>query len=124
MKKTRMILTMALSLILVLAMGMPAFAGSSLTAKEAASKAIKDSGVARSNVSRLETEREKGRFEVEFKNKQTRDWYEYEVGASSGRILEKAKSLADTCLPGLAGSVKAGPIVLEMDRRAGNTARP
>jgi len=34
----------------------------------------------------------------------------------SGRILEKAKSLADTCLPGMAGSVKAGPIVLEMDR--------
>ena len=34
----------------------------------------------------------------------------------SGRILERAKYLADICLPGMPESGKAGPVVLEMDR--------
>lgn len=34
----------------------------------------------------------------------------------SGRILEKAKFLADVCLPGMQGYGKAGAIILEMDR--------
>ena len=34
----------------------------------------------------------------------------------SGRILERAKFLADICLPGMPDSGKAGPVVLEMDR--------
>lgn len=34
----------------------------------------------------------------------------------SGRILEKAKSLADMCLPEMPGSGKTGSVILEMDR--------
>ena len=45
----------------------------------------------------------------------------------SGRILEKAKSLVDICLPGTPGSGKTGPVILEMDRTGGRKrleARP
>ncbi len=89
MKRRRTILTM-LGMLLILVMSAQAFAAGGLTSKQAVAKAIKDAGVAGSDVIRLETEKENGRFEIEFVNKRNSASYEYEISASSGRILERS----------------------------------
>jgi len=94
MRKSRTIITLMLSLILVMAMGTSVFAASSLTQKEAVAKAIRDSGVKQANVSRLDAELDEGKYEIGFRSKASGTKFDYEISKKSGKILEKSVDYA------------------------------
>ena len=91
-KKLRAALVTVLTLTLIFTMSGFAFAGTGdLTLSEAYDKALKDAGLTKSDVKRVEKEfdREDQIFEIEFTRKGTKIEYDYEI-SKSGKILEKS----------------------------------
>lgn len=86
MKKMMMVLITAA---LTLGMTATVFAAG-FSQKDAVNKALKDAGLTSSEVKRLEAEYDDGKYEIEFICKSDRTQYDYEISASSGKILEKS----------------------------------
>ncbi len=92
MKKTlKTLMTALLAMAMVFTMTGMAFAGSGMNADEAFKIALKDAGLASSEVRNVEKEydREDKVYEVEFAKKNSKTEYEYEI-SSSGKILKKS----------------------------------
>lgn len=85
----RKFMTTAVITFMSLVMSVSAFAGSRITEKEAVNKALKDAGLSRARVTRLEAEYDDGKYEIEFTKKTNKTEYDYEV-SKKGRILEKS----------------------------------
>lgn len=79
------------AMLLTAAMSVTAFADG-ITSGEARQKALKNAKLSKSQVSSLVTDYddEDGVFEVEFKKDSNGARYEYDISASSGKILEKS----------------------------------
>lgn len=88
MRYGRMIVALAFAVIMVLSMAVSVFADS-ITEEEAINKALKNAGLKKSKVKKLEVELEKGIYEVEFTKKKGNVEYEYEIREEDGKILEK-----------------------------------
>lgn len=83
------IFTLITALTMVMMMSLTAFADS-LTQEDAVSKALSDAGLSKSKVTGLEAELDDGKYEIEFRNKSNKTEYDYEISASTGKILEKS----------------------------------
>lgn len=84
----RKILALAFAVIMVMSMTVSVFADS-ITKDEAINKALKNAGLKRSEVRKLEAELEKGIYEVEFTKKKGNVDHDYDIRKTDGRILEK-----------------------------------
>lgn len=87
----RRLFSVVIALSMAAAMSLTAFADS-LTSQDALSAALKNAGVSKSQVKRIETEYDDGSntYEVEFVKKKNKAEYDYEIAASTGVILEKS----------------------------------
>lgn len=83
------IITIITALTMVMMMSVTAFADS-ITQDTAVKKALSDAGLSKSKVSGLEAELDDGKYEIEFRQKSNKAEYDYEISASSGKILEKS----------------------------------
>ncbi len=90
-KKTRTVTVLLMTLCMVFAMAGTVFAGTALTSRDAAAKALRDAGLTRAKACGLEVESsDRGRtFDVEFTRRSDGTDYEYEIRKSDGLILEK-----------------------------------
>lgn len=82
-------ITAAALIVVTLMMSVTSFAGSSITEKEAVKIALKSAGLGRAQVTRLESEYEHGKYEVEFVRRSNKAEYEFDL-SKTGRILEKS----------------------------------
>ena len=87
-KYGRKILALTFAVLMVLSMTVSVFADS-VTKDEAINKALKDAGLKKSEVKKLEAELEKGIYEVEFTKKKGNVDFDYDVRKKDGKILEK-----------------------------------
>lgn len=69
-------------------------ASDGITGKQALSIALKDAGLAKSDVCKIEVEQAKGIIEVEFTKKGARTEYEYDIAKADGKLLEKSVEYA------------------------------
>lgn len=88
MKILKKLPVLALALIVCMAMTSPAFAGT-ISKSKAVSKALKSAGVTKSQVRALETDKEKGRYEVEFIRLKDKAEFSFEIRVRDGKIVEK-----------------------------------
>ena len=86
------IISAALMLVMASAFTLEAFASSGITREEAERIALRDANASRSKVSRFESEKEHGRYEIEFVKDKTGSEFEYKI-SSKGTILEKSVDL-------------------------------
>lgn len=87
--KVKALFVISLALIMALAMSATSFAGTSLTSKTALSKALKNAGLSRSQVTAVEVDYDDGQYEVEFVKKSNRAEYSYEY-SKYGTLREKS----------------------------------
>ncbi len=76
-------------IVMTLAMTAASFAGSGISRKAAENKALKDAKVKRSQVTRLESEKDGGVYEIEFVKKSNGAEFSYEI-TTKGKIREKS----------------------------------
>ena len=76
-------------IVMTLAMTVSSFAASEITLDEAEKIALKDAKVTRSEVKRFESERDGGKYEVEFKKKSNGTEFEYVI-TKTGKIRKKS----------------------------------
>lgn len=77
----------------LLALSIPSLAFASTTSTDATGAlkiALKDAGLKKSEVKKIETESKKKAVEVEFTQKKTRAEYDYTIAKNDGKILEKS----------------------------------
>ena len=86
MRRSTAVAIMALMMISMTA----AVFADSITSKEAVKIALKDAGLKKSQVKRLESEREGSKYEVEFKQKKGKKEFDYNIRRSDGKILKKS----------------------------------
>ena len=89
MKKTMTrLFTLFMAMVMVIAMSASVFAAS-ISSKEALAKALNNADLKKSQVKHIDVELEHGKYEIEFTRKSNNVEYDYEVSASTGKILEK-----------------------------------
>lgn len=85
----RRITAAAALIVMTIAMTVSSFAASGISLKKAEKIALKDAGVKRSQVKNFESERDGGKYEVEFVKKSNGTEFSYEI-SQKGKILEKS----------------------------------
>ena len=92
-KSMRIVVALFAALALVMTMSASAFADGSMIGNDAAlKKALKNAGLKKSEVKRIETEYDDEDFvyEVEFVQRSNSKSFDYEISAGSGKILKKS----------------------------------
>ncbi len=89
MKNIRKAAAVGVLIAVTIVMTVTSFAGSGITKKDAEKIALRDAGVKRSQVKRFESEREHGKFEIEFVKKSDGTEFGYEI-TKKGKVSEKS----------------------------------
>lgn len=76
-------------IVMTVSMTATSFAQADVTKKEAVKIALRNAGLKKAEVCRLDAEREHGKYEVEFVSKADKTEFEYEI-SKKGTILDKA----------------------------------
>ena len=87
-KMKRMLAVIAM-IVMTVSMTVTSFAGTDISEKEAVKIALRNAGLTRAEVYRLEAEREHGKYEVEFVSREKKTEFDYRI-SGKGTILEKA----------------------------------
>ena len=89
-KKMNKAIIAVTAIAVVIMMCSSVFAAGSITKDQAVSKALKDAGLSKNQVTMLKAETEKKKYEVEFIKEKNKAEYDYSISKKSGRILEKS----------------------------------
>lgn len=82
-----------ITVVLIFAMSISVFAAVD-TKQEAATVALKDAGLAKSQINGLKIKRDGKKYEVTFIDRNNKTEYEYDIASGNGRILEKSVEYA------------------------------
>ncbi|MBQ3280878.1 MAG: PepSY domain-containing protein [Eubacterium sp.] len=91
-RRVNIALTLLAALAMVMTMSAAAFADAITSNDAALKKALKNAGLRKTEVTRIDVEydREDDVYEVEFKQKSDGRKYDYEIAAASGKIIKKS----------------------------------